>query len=1658
MIVVFSIIFTTNISYSAGECDSLKACLGNALTLSVTSGRSAHYVDVPASESLFSYNDNLMVEFWFKPQRQAGLVQFVAGIWGPAEDANDVWVILIDENDNLIFEVNNPNSAMKGEDNTRAILPFGEYYDTWSHAAFQFNGNSQNVEIYINGNLSATANNTQYPISYLKHPERSELSLQIGSTNALMNSPDMNRTFLGQIDEFRIWHKTFTEHEIDCQKDKSLEGSEDGLILYHRYNQNSSIFNLCDASVNSNYGIARSGAACRQSNRRFNTTMGLSSDISSLTDTLYCENSKEWKFRFSDSSDCNKTFFVRVYGDGNEYFKVSPNRFNNTVKNHEYEFTLTFTGELIGNISPNLQIYTGDRCRDNKIIPINLSSMSELSYSKDSVGFDMLKALCIETPYIDSTFTVCNSTSDKPITINSIISGMPEVFELMSPNTPFILSPGECQDIVVRFKSKDTSALYNSNLTIYSSDSCNPVTVLKLTGSVREVLGLFTTDGSSRLPNLDFGTVCVGFSSDAIQYIWSNLLDDEDIIVDTIIIPEGFTGVPFKFPITLKPQTGYLPDYFRFFPLRNGVYNDSIIFIVKSGSCTIRKSLKVSGIGYESELEFILPEIDFGSLIVGQSRTLEVEIKNNSDDPVTLSYYMKNGDGFNLSGSRTLTISPGGVGKILLSFNPSSSGIYTDEVCYFETRCYKSACIPVKGEAYEDIFVFEPEVLRLENVIGCNFKSGTITVRNKSPHDKQLSSFRLVDTSGKFTIVSPQNLPDMITLSADEKIEFEVEYSPGQTNGDRADQAYIYYKSDDIEWNIKLYGSSSSPRIFIAEETAFGQIEIGDKVSRKILIENISSFDIIIDSLNIAAGFNITYPLNFSSKVLKPRDTIYITVEFEPNIPGYYDEEILVYSSEPCEINFSGKLTGSVLILPLDIPINVMSFGFIKPCNCIERKLQLINESVAFEMRIDSIYIDDFDILNSASGFFNWHSDIMEQTGAGLPYYIPPLSRDTLRVVYCPKGAFDRDSINHEARLWVKAGGNGWGELYNVYLSGKMALLFEADNKEMIFTPTRVDTFSTPIVSEIKIPSVGFNPNRERVVIDSISFLPDERVFTASIDGSTNYPILLNPDDSLLVTVNFKPRAVRNYTAKMLIHYSEPCSDTDSTIFVSGSGFAPAFGLSFNFDNHNNEPDTLRAIVCDTLEVPVYSSRMFPADVVDINLHLGYDTNKIEFVGVESPYLFDTCKTHIPFIRQSYPDYGGSSFLLKNFCTVDSVRALMLAKFASKSGKRDTLNITLDSISFDTEEVILYNIVAANDYGTLVFLEPDLEVLSDVDFDSVQVLDCNRRYIYFKNTGDVPIQFGDLLDLPDNVRIVSTYPDSSQLIFVGDTAIIEIEFCPSKSGDIFSNAILTSNLPCSISDSLVINGIAFAPEFPVRMDISYNFDISDTLNYTIGDTIRLNIYNENDFSAIRNGIKYNIMDLSFDCTLQYNKRALKLLSTSSSLKGEMRTYYNPGNIILSFSEIDSLKRGEIAELIFLAVVPDSLMSIFYIYADNFKTDSLLFLDFKSDTLYGFCNSGGKCELTYLKYSDNIHELQQNYPNPWSDYTEIRFSIMEKVEVFLDIYSADGVRVMSLLDGTQIMEPGEYIVRIESLDLQSGIYFYNIRAGIFSKSKSMILIK
>ncbi len=1659
LIFVFVLLFTSfTQSYGVGTCDSLKACLGNALTQTQTSGKSAHYVDVPSSQSLFSYSNAITIEAWLKPSRQSGKVQFVAGIWGPAEDANDVWVIYIDDNDYLTFEINNPVTKLKSNDNTKARYQISAYYDKWFHLAAVFDGQNSSASIFIDGSLVAFDINSLYRISQLKKPERADLSLQIGGSNAVSNDSEKNRTFLGQIDEFRIWHKVIQAPEIYCGKDLSFEGNEKDLILYHRYNQNPNIFTLCDASTFGNIGIARSGASCRSSNRRFNQTVFIEPPITQLIDTLKCENKKEWKFKVRDTSSCSKTVYVRVDGAGKEFFKVNPNRFNSTVRGQEYEFTLSFEGEIIGNIAPNLQVYTANRCRDWINIPLKLTRSSELSYSKDSLGFGMLKALCIETPYIDSIIRICNTTTNKSVRVTEVVSSLPSIFTVLNPIGGFTLAPGECVDVRIRFNSKDTTELYKGVLTVKSDDACNPEVKIDLVGQVQEVIGIFKTDGKTRLTSASFGTVCVDFASDAVQYIWANLLVKENIYVDSIIYPKGFTGVKFRYPVVLEPETGHLPDYFRFFPDRKGVFDDSIVFVVKSNGCTIRKSVYVKGNGYDPELEFVFPNIDFGAIPVGQTITINVEIVNKSNDQLNTSFYLKNGSGFFLTGTKSITIPPKSSRFIPLTFNPSESKKYFDEICFFEGRCYKSGCIKVEGEGYSERFSFTPEVLAIQNVIGCKSGNAKIKLKNNGNAAETLTNFFFADTSGKFKLINPIALPSSVNLNTGEELEFEFSYTPSQLFIDRVDRAFLYFKTqDNVEWNLKLLGTSQSPKLFITPETSFGQLEIGETKIMSAIIENVSPFDILVDSISVGNGFKLIYPINFN-KSLKPRDTIHCKIEFAPQIETNYMEQINVYSTSPCNIEFSSKLTGKGVILPLEIPISVVSYGFIKPCDCAERKIQIINHSRVFDATIDSVYIDGYNIPNPKPELYSWSSFVMNSQGNSLPYIIKPLNRDTITIKYCPSGEFNRDSIDHGARIWINGYSQNWSLKTNVYLSGKMEIPFESDKKSITFNPTRVDTLALPQNAILKIPPIEFNQDQKDVTIDSISFYPDERVFTATINGSQVFPQFIKSLDSLTIKVDFKPRAVREYVAKMVIHYSKPCNNIDTTIVVKGSGYAPAFGLSFNIDNRKIEEDTLRFITCDTLFVPIYSSREFPANVVDINLRVGYDNNLLEFVGYESPFLFDTCKPHIPFISHKLSQFGGSDLLLKNFCRVDSVRPLIIAKYLSKTGIRDTLRLTIDSINFDTEEVILYNIVAANDFATIIKLQPEIKVANSINYDSVQVLDCKKGLISIVNIGDVPIKVDDLVNLSQHYKLVSFVPPKGSLIQVGDTCFAEVDFCPRRSDTLINVAYVISNYPCLVSDSVSLFGIGYAPEFPVKIDVSYNIDTPDTISYTIGDTVFIDLYNYRDISAIRNGITYPIMDLDFDVAFKYNHLSLKHIESKPTIGNEHDVVDSIGKVVFSYRSVDGLLKGKIAEMKFLAVVPDSTFWHFDIIADNFNSDSLLFLDLKSFPVFGFCKSDGKCSLSYLIYKDGEQNLGQNFPNPWSDFTEIHFSILEKVPVTLDLYDINGNKTASLIEESLVFEPGSYKIIINSNELKSGVYYYVINAGVFRDFKKMILVK
>ncbi|MCH7773892.1 MAG: T9SS type A sorting domain-containing protein [Bacteroidetes bacterium] len=84
------------------------------------------------------------------------------------------------------------------------------------------------------------------------------------------------------------------------------------------------------------------------------------------------------------------------------------------------------------------------------------------------------------------------------------------------------------------------------------------------------------------------------------------------------------------------------------------------------------------------------------------------------------------------------------------------------------------------------------------------------------------------------------------------------------------------------------------------------------------------------------------------------------------------------------------------------------------------------------------------------------------------------------------------------------------------------------------------------------------------------------------------------------------------------------------------------------------------------------------------------------------------------------------------------------------------------------------------------------------------------------------------------------------------------------------------------------------------------------------------------------------------------------------------------------------------------------------------------------------------------------DLKQNYPNPFNPSTRIAYSLAAQSPVSLKVYDILGSEVATLVNTTQ--GTGVYEVNFNASNLASGLYFYTLKAGSFTSTKKMMLLK
>jgi hypothetical protein len=83
-------------------------------------------------------------------------------------------------------------------------------------------------------------------------------------------------------------------------------------------------------------------------------------------------------------------------------------------------------------------------------------------------------------------------------------------------------------------------------------------------------------------------------------------------------------------------------------------------------------------------------------------------------------------------------------------------------------------------------------------------------------------------------------------------------------------------------------------------------------------------------------------------------------------------------------------------------------------------------------------------------------------------------------------------------------------------------------------------------------------------------------------------------------------------------------------------------------------------------------------------------------------------------------------------------------------------------------------------------------------------------------------------------------------------------------------------------------------------------------------------------------------------------------------------------------------------------------------------------------------------------------LEQNYPNPFNPSTKISWQSPVGSHQTLKVYDVLGNEVATLVD--EYREAGSYEVEFDASGLSSGIYFYKLSAGSFTKTKKMTVLK
>ncbi len=298
--------------------------------------------------------------------------------------------------------------------------------------------------------------------------------------------------------------------------------------------------------------------------------------------------------------------------------------------------------------------------------------------------------------------------------------------------------------------------------------------------------------------------------------------------------------------------------------------------------------------------------LNFGSVMVGSSKTMQETLSNPSAAAVTVSQATASGAGFSISGLKLpLTLSPSQTVSFSATYSPTTPGSSSGSLTVVSNASNSSVGASLSGTAVTSgSLAANPSNVAFGNVQVGSTASQFESLTNTGGSTVTISQVNV--TGAGFSI---NNLTLPVTLNANQSVTFTTVFSPANS-GSASGSLTIVSDSSDSNLTISLSGTGTAAgQLSISPASlSFGTVAVGSSSSLGASVTATSSAVTISSASSGSGEFSlsgITFPLTIPTG-----QSATFTVTFTPNVAGAANAN-LSFSSDALNSPTAESLSGT---------------------------------------------------------------------------------------------------------------------------------------------------------------------------------------------------------------------------------------------------------------------------------------------------------------------------------------------------------------------------------------------------------------------------------------------------------------------------------------------------------------------------------------------------------------------------------------------------------------------------------------------------------------------------------------------------------------------------------------------------------------------------